>query len=113
MHFDRFQIEHAECGSANGGVFSANTSQDNPVPEYSNFGTVETTEAPGSTRIMTTEPTQPQPEQGPTPDNGQVQSQGHRRRRRRRKNKSSQQGGQPAQQPQGQVPNGHVKDQSQ
>jgi len=41
---------------------------------------------------MTTEPTQPQPEQGPTPDNGQVQSQGHRRRRRRRKNKSSQQG---------------------
>jgi len=48
---------------------------------------------------MTTEPTQPQPEQGPTPDNGQVQSQGHRRRRRRRKNKSSQQG---AMQPQGQ-----------
>ena len=48
---------------------------------------------------MTTEPTQPQPEQGPTPDNGQVQSQGHRRRRRRRKNKSSQQG---ALQPQGQ-----------
>ena len=40
---------------------------------------------------MTTEPTQPQPEQGPAPDNGQVQSQGHRRRRRRRKNKSSQQ----------------------
>ncbi len=39
---------------------------------------------------MTTEPTEPQPEQGPTPDNGQVQSQGHRRRRRRRKNKSSQ-----------------------
>jgi hypothetical protein len=53
---------------------------------------------------MTTEPTQPQPEQGPTPDNGQVQSQGHRRRRRRRKNKSSQQGAMPAQQaqPQGQ-----------
>jgi hypothetical protein len=48
---------------------------------------------------MTTEPTQPQPEQGPTPDNGQVQSQGHRRRRRRRKNKSSQQGAMP---PQGQ-----------
>jgi hypothetical protein len=49
---------------------------------------------------MTTEPTQPQPEQGPTPDNGQVQSHGHRRRRRRRKNKSSQPGamqGQPAQ----------------
>ncbi len=39
---------------------------------------------------MTTEPTEPQQEQGPTPDNGQVQSQGHRRRRRRRKNKSSQ-----------------------
>ncbi|MGD0347746.1 MAG: response regulator [Terracidiphilus sp.] len=51
---------------------------------------------------MTIEPTQPQPEQGPTPDNGQVQSQGHRRRRRRRKNKSSQQGGAPAQQAQGQ-----------
>jgi hypothetical protein len=41
---------------------------------------------------MTTESTQPQPELGPAPDNGQVQSQGHRRRRRRRKNKSSQQG---------------------
>jgi len=41
---------------------------------------------------MTTEPTQPQPELGPAPDNGQVLSQGHRRRRRRRKNKSSQQG---------------------
>jgi hypothetical protein len=40
---------------------------------------------------MTTEPTLPQPEQGPIPDNGQVQSQGHRRRRRRRKNKSSKQ----------------------
>jgi hypothetical protein len=40
---------------------------------------------------MTTEPTLPQPEQGPIPDNGQVHSQGHRRRRRRRKNKSSQQ----------------------
>jgi hypothetical protein len=48
---------------------------------------------------MTTEPTQPQSEQGPTPDNGQAQSQGHRRRRRRRKNKSSQQGAMP---PQGQ-----------
>jgi hypothetical protein len=50
---------------------------------------------------MTTESTQPQPELGPAPDNGQVQSQGHRRRRRRRKNKSSQQGApqnQPAQQ---------------
>ena len=46
--------------------------------------------APGSKRIMTTEPTQPQLEQGPPPDNGQVQSQGHRRRRRRRKNKSGQ-----------------------
>jgi len=56
---------------------------------------------------MTTEPTQPQPEQGPTPDNGQVQSQGHRRRRRRRKNKSSQQSGMPPQgqgQPQLQAP---------
>jgi hypothetical protein len=57
---------------------------------------------------MTTELTQPQPEQGPAPDNGQVQSHGHRRRRRRRKNKSSQQGamqGQPAQgQPQMQLP---------
>ncbi len=41
---------------------------------------------------MTTESTQPQPELGPAPDNGQVQSQGHRRRRRRRKNKSNQQG---------------------
>jgi hypothetical protein len=41
---------------------------------------------------MTTESTQSQPELGPAPDNGQVQSQGHRRRRRRRKNKSSQQG---------------------
>jgi hypothetical protein len=52
---------------------------------------------------MTIEPTQPQPEQGPTPDNGQVQSQGHRRRRRRRKNKSSQQGAVPPQgQPQSQ-----------
>ena len=51
---------------------------------------------------MTTEPTQPQPEQGPTPDNGQVQSQGHRRRRRRRKNKSSQQGAMPPPQGQGQ-----------
>jgi hypothetical protein len=49
---------------------------------------------------MTTEPTQPQPEQGPTPDNGQVQSQGHRRRRRRRKNKSNQQAPMQAQQPQ-------------
>ncbi len=52
---------------------------------------------------MTTELTQPQPEVGPTPDNGQGQSQGHRRRRRRRKNKSSQQGAQP-QQPQMQQP---------
>jgi hypothetical protein len=41
---------------------------------------------------MTTEPTQPQPELGPSPANGQGQSQGHRRRRRRRKNKSSRQG---------------------
>jgi hypothetical protein len=51
---------------------------------------------------MTTEPTQPQPEQGPPPDNGQVQSQGHRRRRRRRKNKSSQQGAMQLPQGQGQ-----------
>ncbi len=44
---------------------------------------------------MTTEPTQPLPEQGPVQANsGQGQSQGHRRRRRRRKNKSSQQGAQ-------------------
>jgi len=51
------------------------------------------------------ETTQPQPEQGPASDSGQVQSRGHRRRRRRRKNKSNQQGGmqsQPPQQPQGQ-----------
>jgi hypothetical protein len=46
---------------------------------------------------MTTELTQPQPEVGPTPDNGQGPSQGHRRRRRRRKNKSSQQGAPQAQ----------------
>jgi len=52
---------------------------------------------------MTTEPTQPQPEQGPAPDNGQVQSHEHRRRRRRRrKNKSSQQGAPQGQQAQGQ-----------
>lgn len=37
---------------------------------------------------MTTESTQPLPEQGPAPANGQGQAQGHRRRRRRRKNKS-------------------------
>jgi hypothetical protein len=59
---------------------------------------------------MTTESTQPQPELGPAPDNGPVQSQGHRRRRRRRKNKGAQQQGamqnqqpqqaQPQQQPQ-------------
>jgi hypothetical protein len=47
---------------------------------------------------MTTEITQPQPEVGPAPDNGQAPSQGHRRRRRRRKNKSSQQGAPQAQQ---------------
>ena len=51
---------------------------------------------------MTTEPTLPQPEQGPIPDNGQVQSQGHRRRRRRRKNKSSQQAATQSQPQQGQ-----------
>jgi hypothetical protein len=66
------------------------------------FNTPESN-APGSIRIMTTEPTQPQPEQGPPPDNGQVQSHGHRRRRRRRKNKSSQQAGMQPQQPQGQT----------
>ena len=44
---------------------------------------------------MTTEPTQPQQEQGPAQANsGPGQSQGHRRRRRRRKNKSSQPGAQ-------------------
>jgi hypothetical protein len=55
---------------------------------------------------MTTEPTQPQPEQGPAQANGQGQSQGHRRRRRRRKNKSSQPGAPQAQQaqPQQQAP---------
>jgi hypothetical protein len=42
---------------------------------------------------MTTESTQPQPEQGSAPDTGSSQSQRHRRRRRRRKNKSSQQAG--------------------
>jgi hypothetical protein len=61
---------------------------------------------------MTTESTQPQPELGPAPDNGPVQSQGHRRRRRRRKNKgapqvamqsSQPQQGQPQQQPQPQM----------
>jgi len=41
---------------------------------------------------MTIEPTQPQPEMGPSQTNGLGPSQGHRRRRRRRKNKSSQQG---------------------
>jgi hypothetical protein len=46
---------------------------------------------------MTTDLTQPQPEVGPVPDNGQAPSQGHRRRRRRRKNKSSQQNAQQAQ----------------
>ena len=52
---------------------------------------------------MTTEPTEPQLEQGPPPDNGQVQSQGHRRRRRRRKNKSGY-AAPPAQPAQGQQP---------
>ncbi len=52
---------------------------------------------------MTTEPTLPQPEQGPIPDNGQVQSQGHRRRRRRRKNKTSQASAPQAQQAQPQT----------
>jgi len=55
---------------------------------------------------MTTDTTQPQPEMGPAPDNGQAPppTQGHRRRRRRRKNRSSQQNGQPGQQPQMQQP---------
>jgi hypothetical protein len=56
---------------------------------------------------MTTETTQPQPEMGPVPDNGQAPqapTQGHRRRRRRRKNRSSQQNAQPGQQPQMQQP---------
>jgi len=59
---------------------------------------------------MTIESPQPQPELGPAPDNGQVQSRGHRRRRRRRKNKSGQQAGMAAQpvsglaQPQVQAP---------
>jgi hypothetical protein len=48
---------------------------------------------------MTTESTLPQSEMGPSPANGQGQSQGHRRRRRRRKNKTSQTS-QQAQQPQ-------------
>jgi hypothetical protein len=61
---------------------------------------------------MTTESTQPQPELGPAPDNGPVQSQGHRRRRRRRKNKGAPQAamqnqlpqqGQPQQPPQPQM----------
>ena len=59
---------------------------------------------------MTTESTQPQPEQGLTPDMGQVQSQKHRRRRRRRKNKAAKlaamqavQGQQPQLQPQMQM----------
>ena len=53
---------------------------------------------------MTTEPTLPQQEPGPIPDNGQVQSQGHRRRRRRRKNKSSQQAAMQSQPMDGQPP---------
>jgi len=55
---------------------------------------------------MTTESTQPQPELGPAPANGQGPSQGHRRRRRRRKNKSNPAGAPQAQQaqPQAQAP---------
>jgi len=56
---------------------------------------------------MTTETTQPQPEMGPAPDNGQASqapTPGHRRRRRRRKNRSSQQNAQQGQQPQVQQP---------
>jgi hypothetical protein len=44
---------------------------------------------------MTTEPTQPQAELGPSPANGQGANQGHRRRRRRRKNKSNRPGAGP------------------
>jgi hypothetical protein len=58
---------------------------------------------------MTTESTQPQPELGPAPDNGQVQSHGYRRRRRRRKNKSSQQGAPQAQQGQQAPPQPHMQ----
>jgi hypothetical protein len=57
---------------------------------------------------MTTEPTQPQPELGPAPDNGQGQSHGYRRRRRRRKNKSSQQGAPQAQPGQPATPQQHA-----
>ena len=46
---------------------------------------------------MTTEPTQPQPELGPSPANGPGQPQVHRRRRRRRKNKSNRPGAPQAQ----------------
>jgi hypothetical protein len=56
---------------------------------------------------MTTETTQPQPEMGPAPDNGQASqapTPGHRRRRRRRKNRSSQQNAQQGQPPQMQQP---------
>lgn len=52
---------------------------------------------------MMTESTPPPMETGPAPDNGSVQSQGHRRRRRRRKNKSQQAGGQANGQANGQV----------
>jgi len=45
------------------------------------------------------ETTQPQPEQGPASDSGQMPSRGHRRRRRRRKNKSNQQAAMQAPQP--------------
>ncbi len=62
---------------------------------------------------MTTESTQPQPELGSAPDNGQVQSQGHRRRRRRRKNKSNQQGSQPNPQAQQGQPQGQSQSQAQ
>ena len=55
---------------------------------------------------MTTESTQPQPDLGSAPANGQGQSQGHRRRRRRRKNKANPAGAPQAQpaQPQAQAP---------
>ncbi|MGD0733872.1 MAG: response regulator [Terracidiphilus sp.] len=52
---------------------------------------------------MTTESTQPQPDLGSVPANGQGQSQGHRRRRRRRKNKGNPAGAPQAQQAQPQA----------
>jgi len=53
---------------------------------------------------MMTESTPPPTEMGPAPDNGPVQSQGHRRRRRRRKNKSQAVQAQMPQAPQASAP---------